>query len=132
MLQTIINFNDMFEGSYDKENLMTFHNISQNMKANRSRKTAPTIKYPENPSKYSNGEFDWTMSRARDVGRDNDNHLAHSQQSKLTDVFQKSQERIDEQIRLYNCRYQKLLEAITDMQIRDLIAFNRIKEQVTM
>lgn len=132
MLQTIINFNDMFEGSYDKENLMTFHNISQNMKANRSRKTAATQKYTENPYKYSNGEFDWTMSRARDVGRDNDNHLTHSQQSKLTDVFQKSQERIDEQIRLYNCRYQKLLEAITDMQIRDLIAFNRIKEQVTM
>lgn len=132
MLQTIINFNDMFEGSYDKENLMTFHNISQNMKANRSRKIGPTQKYQEKPSKYSNGEFDWTMSRARDVGRDNDNHLAHSQQSKLTDVFQKSQERIDEQIRLYNCRYQKLLEAITDMQIRDLIAFNRIKEQVTM
>jgi hypothetical protein len=103
MLQTIINFNDMFEGIIDKENSLTFQNISQTMKINRSRKNGLCPSPQDRTVKYGNTGSEYLCTGTREVGRTtgiddfSKNQLSHSHHSKLSllqDVYQKAQERI--------------------------------------
>lgn len=47
----------------------------------------------------------------------------------LTEVYEECQAEIHEYIRIYNASYQRLIETLTDIQIKDLLAFNKKIEE---
>jgi hypothetical protein len=126
----------------DKENSLTFQNITHTMKLNRARKNSNCHEHPERPAKYRNrghGELYCVpcaiqeASRGAvidDLSKNPALQRSHAGLNLLQEIYQRSQQQLQEYIALYNSKYQKLLDSLTDMQIRDLIGFNRKIEEV--
>jgi len=121
----------------DKENSLTFQNITTTMKINKAKKNGLCYQHLERMAKYRNRgthELYCASCAIQEASRGEViENLAQSQSSKhsstglnlLQKIYQQSQDQIQEYIHVYNCNYQKLLDIMTDMQIRDLITFNR-------
>lgn len=118
----------------DKENILTFHNISQTMKMAKAQKEGTCVDHPDRAAKYRSREncllyctacAIQEASRGGNLQELSKKPTQSAPLSILHQIYQESQQEIQEYIRTYNVTYQKLLEAVTDLQIRDLIGFNR-------
>lgn len=123
---------------FDKENSLSFQNITQTMKIKRSKKDGLCYQHPDRPAKYRHRQslLPYCTSCAiqeaskgtpiEDYPKQNASMIISDC---LDEAFEECQAEIHEYIRAYNVGYQRLLETLTDIQIRDLLAFNKKLEE---
>ena len=124
-----------------QENYLSFSNITHNMKA---RKASPGVSHcrlhPDKRVRYrdldSYQSYCTTCavqeaSRGARIEEVNPKQDIPSVYRSLSIIYERSQQNIRAQIETYNSKHQQLVEALTDMQIRDLLIFNKSIEEVS-